>query len=562
MAGLFSLLSLGARSLSAAQYGQATAGNNAANAATKGYSRRRAQVVEGPTIRMDTRVIGTGVRIEGLERLRDALLDTQWRLDSDDLNFAKAQAGITEQIQALFTPAEDNAVTSSLNQLFAAFGDVAARPEDAATRRVLLTQAQAFVDAVRLTRDKVLNLENSTFLTIEDRVAEVEEVSQRLAQINVSIKANQDDPQLRDERDRLVDRLAELIGVRAIEQADGTVLVNVAGTGIQLVDGARAATVALSGTATTGTVVVTVDGNTVAAPGGEIGGLVTARNSTTDGLPYVLTSLDLLASDVITAVNRVHAQGSGLTLPASLTGSVTVADPTALLNAAGLTPPPTAGTLTLGVFDSTGAFVSQGSVAVNPATQSLNALAAALDALPNIDAAVSGGRLTISAAAGANRIAIGSDSSDVLVGLGVNGFFTGSSASTIAVSSTLVANPNLVAAARADLTSGVVSPGDGRNAQALFALGRANILAGNTQTAAGYLGTLGGVLGTVARSASARADTLGTSLAATENARQSVAGVNLDEELADMVRFQHAFEASAKFVQVVDGMIGTLLDIV
>jgi flagellar hook-associated protein 1 FlgK len=258
----------------------------------------------------------------------------------------------------------------------------------------------------------------------------------------------------------------------------------------------------------------------------------------------------------------VHAGGSGLALPASFTGSVAVADPTALLNAAGLTPTPVAGTLTLGVFDSTGNFVSQGSVAVNPATQSLNALAAAIDALPNVDASVSGGRLTISATAGANRIAIGSDSSDVLVGLGVNAFFTGNSASTIAVSSTLVANPNLVAAARADLTNGVVSPGDGRNAQALFALGRGNILAGNTQTAAGFLGTLGGVLGTVARSASARADTLGTSLAATENARQSVAGVNLDEELADMVRFQHAYEASAKFVQIIDGMIGTLLDIV
>jgi flagellar hook-associated protein 1 FlgK len=562
VSGLFGLLNLGSRSLSAAQFGQATAGNNAANAATKGYSRRRAQIVEGPTIRLETRVVGTGVRAVGLERLRHALLDTQWRLDSDDLNFAKAQAGITEQIQSLFSPAEDNAITSSLNQLFAAFGDVAARPEDAATRRVLLTQAQSFADALRLTRDKALNLESSTFLTIEDRVAEVGEVTGRLATVNVAIKASPDDPQLRDERDRLVDRLAELVGVRAVEQTDGTVLVTVAGTGVQLVDGPRAATVALTGVATTGTVAVTVDGNTLAAPGGEIGGLLRARNSTTDGLPYVLNALDQLASEVITAVNRVHVAGSGLTLPASLTGSVTVADPTALLNAAGLTPTPVAGTLTLGVFDSTGGFVSQGSVAVNPGTQSLNALAAAIDALPDVSASVAGGRLTISATAGANRLAIGSDSSDVLVALGVNGFFTGESASTIAVSPALVANPDLIAAARADLATGVVSPGDGRNAQALSALGRTNILAGNTQTAAGFLGTLGGVLGTVARSASARADTLGASLAATENQRQSVAGVNLDEELADMVRFQHAYEASAKFVQIIDGMIGTLLEIV
>jgi flagellar hook-associated protein 1 FlgK len=562
MSGLLGLVNLGARSLNAAQFAQATAGNNAANVATPGYSRRRARITEGPTISTPSAVVGTGVRIVGLSRLRETLLDNQWRLDSNDLQFATAQARILEQVGAIFTPAEDNALINSLNQLFTAFGDVAVRPEDGAARRVLLAQGQSFVDALRLAQSKLLNIEADTVATIRDRMTEANEAAHRLAQLNVNLRANRDDPALRDERDRLIDRLAELIGVRATEQNDGTVQVVVEGTGIQLVDGPRSATIALTGTPTGGSVSIGVDGVALAAAGGEMGGLVAVRNSTTDGLPYALSALDSLASDVITAVNRIHASGSGLSLRQSVTGSVTVSNPGVPLNGAGLVPTPAAGNLTLGVFDSTGAFVSVGTVAVDPATMSLTALAAAIDALPNVDASVTGGRLTIGATSGTNRIVLGPDSSDSLVALGVNGFFTGATAGSIGMSAPLVADPLLIAAAQADLIAGVVSPGDGRNAQALAALGRAAILAGNSQTAAEFLGAVGGVVGTATRSASSRAQTLDVVVRAAENQRLSIAGVNLDEELADMVRFQHAYEASARFIKTIDEMIVTLLEVV
>lgn len=561
MSGLFGLLNLGTGSLNAAQFAQATVGNNAANSATPGFSRRRAQIVEGPVIDAQIR-LGSGVRVAGLQRIRDTLLDGQWRLDSEDLQFAKAHAGILSQVGELFTPPDDNALISSLNALFAAFGDVASRPEDAAARRVLLSQGQAFAEAVRQAKKTVLGLESDTFTTLGDRVSEVNTVAARLAALNTVIRQNQGDPSLLDERDRLIDRLSELIGVRATESNDGTVQVVVSGTGVQLVDGAVAGTLAVTGTPTGGAVSVTLNGVILPSPSGEIGGLVAARSSTADGLPYVLDSLDALARDVITAVNGVHASGSGLTLRQSVTGSVTVANPALPLVGAGLIPPPTAGTLTLGVFDSSGAFISSGTVTVTPSTMSLTALAAALDALPNVDASVSGGKLVISAASAANRLAFGPDLSGSLVALGINGFFIGTDASSIAVSPDLTSDPNLVAAAQADLTAGVVSPGDGRNARALAALADADLAAGGSQTAAEYLGALGGTLGAATRAASARATTLETVVRAADDQRQSVAGVNLDEELADMVRYQHAFEASAKFIKTIDEMVSTLLELV
>ena len=559
--GLFQLLGMGARSLSAAQLAQATVGNNAANAATPGYSRQRTTLVEAPTVQLGNLAFGTGVQTADLVRLRDALVDVQRRADSQEFQYSKAQSGILSQIESLFGPADEAGLAGALNGLFAAFGDLSAHPEDPATRSALLGQGQAFADAARQTHDRLARLEANTFGTLSDRVSEVNTTAARLAQINTQRVGGVSDPSLADEQDRLVDRLAELIGARATRRDDGSVQVVIDGTGVQLVDGPKAATVALSGLPASGTASLTVNGLALTQTRGEIGGLLDMRNSTSDGLPSVLNGLDALVSGVIEAVNRVHASGAGRDLSQSVTGSVVVSNPAAMLNAAGLWVTPTNGTLTLGVFDASGNFVSSGSVAVDPTTMSLNDLAAAIDALANISATVTGGQLVVSATNPANRLAFGSDTSDSLVALGVNGFFTGTDAATVAVSGALTADPYLIAAAQADFTAGVVSPGDGRNAQALASLATSTVLNAGTQTPSDFLGALGSAVGTNSQNASNRADTQEALLQAANAQQQSTSGVNLDEELTDMVRYQHAYEASAKYIQTVDEMIQALLGI-
>jgi flagellar hook-associated protein 1 FlgK len=561
VSGLFQLFSMGARNLSTMQYAQATTGNNAANAATPGYSRRRTLLVEAQPVIGPLGTLGTGVDVGGLERLRDALLDTQIRLDSQDYEYARAQQGILDQVGALLSPPDTNALATSVNALFAAFGDLATRPEDPAVRQTLVAQAQTTAAAFHQARDVLDVMIRDTFGSIQDRVAEVNATAQSLAALNLSFKTRPGDPALLDERDRLIDRLGELVGVRVTTQGDGTASVVVNGTGVQIVDGLRAGTLAVTGDPSIGSVAVTVDGFAIAEPGGQIGGLLHMRNSTVDGLPSVVNALDDLAAGLITAVNRVHASGSGLALPSSVTGSVTVANPAAMLNAAGLTPAPASGTLRIGILDAAGNLVSNGRVAVDPAAMSLVDLAAAIDALPDVAASVSGGRLTISAENAANRLAFGSDGSDSLVALGVNAFFTGTSARTMDVDAAIVADPQRIAAARANPATGAVSPGDATNALALAALGTARAFSGNTETASDFLGAMGAAVGTASRAAGDRVDTLKSVIDATKMQRESISGVNVDEELADMVRYQHAYEASAKFVKTIDSMLQAVLDL-
>ena len=561
MSGLFQLIGAGARSMGAAQLAQATVGNNAANASTPGYSRRRVNLVEAPSVKLAGGVFGTGVSAASVVRLRSAFIDSQRRADSQELNYSQAQSRLLDQLDSLLGPTGDNGLGNALNGLFGAFGDLASHPEDAAARQALLGQGQGFADAVRQTRDRLDRMESDAFDTIGIRVAEVNSTAQRLAEINRQTLAGSPDPSLQDEQDRLVDRLGELIGVRATTRSDGTVQVVVDGTGLQLVDGAQTTTLSVTGTPTGGTVSLTVGGTTLANPRGEIGGLTHMRNSSVDGLPAAINTLDSFASGVIAAVNRVHASGSGLTLAQSVTGSVSVANPAAPLNAAGLWMTPTSGTLNIGVFDASGNFVSSGSVAVDPSTMSLNSLATAIGALPNTSASVVGGRLVISATNPANRIAFGPDSSDSLVALGVNGFFTGTDAASVQVSSTLQATPDLIAAARANFNASGIGAGDNRNAIALAALGTTRFLAGGTQTPDEALGAFGADIGTWARSASTRTSTQQALLDAADAQLQQESGVNLDEELADMVKYQHAYEASAKYISTVNSMIDSLMGI-
>lgn len=560
MSGLFQLLGLGSGSLAAAQYAQATAGNNVANAATPGFSRRRVTLVEAPPIRLPVGAVGTGVLAAGLARLREGLLDTQWRLDSEDLQFASARARVLEQVGALFGPADTTALGTALNRFFDALGDLAGRPEDLSVRAVVLTEAQAVASAFGLLRDQVESVEQDVSATVADRVAEVNGLSARIAALNGDLTLHPDDASLADERDRLIDRLAELIGVRAATREDGTVQVLVNGTGIQLVDGLRAAVVSTSGTPIGGAVSLAIDGMTLGEVGGEIGGLLSLRNSTTEGLPWALDRIDEMARGLIAGVNREHASGSGLALASSWTATEIVTDPAAALDTAGLWHLPVAGTLALGVFDGAGTMVSSSSVAIDPATMSLDDLAAALDALPDLSASVTGGRLVLSTANPAHRLAFGQDSSDILVALGINGLFTGTDAHTLAASPALLASPSLVATARADLTAGRVSPGDASAASAMAAL-RASTFLGSGQTPAQFLGTLGGDIGAAARSAAGRVETLETVVRVVDEQRQAISGVNVDEELAEMVRYQRAYEASARFIRTVDDMIGALMDI-
>jgi flagellar hook-associated protein 1 FlgK len=118
----------------------------------------------------------------------------------------------------------------------------------------------------------------------------------------------------------------------------------------------------------------------------------------------------------------------------------------------------------------------------------------------------------------------------------------------------VVADPSLVAAA-----SIAATPGDNAQARALANLRDAQTLNGGTTTFNEFWTELVYQVGQDRSIAQAEKTTRGEVVRQIENLRDSVSGVSLDEEAANMMKFQRAYEANARFFSIVNQTLDTLL---
>ena len=135
-------------------------------------------------------------------------------------------------------------------------------------------------------------------------------------------------------------------------------------------------------------------------------------------------------------------------------------------------------------------------------------------------------------------------------------FFTGTDASNIAVNPVVVADPSTVAAA-SDL-AGV--PGGNGNAIAIANLRDALTMNGGTATYDDYYNSMISNIGIKTAEAQFNHDFHKDALQQFENFKDSVSGVSLDEEMINMVKFQQAYQASAKIITTVDEMLTVLMN--
>ena len=138
-----------------------------------------------------------------------------------------------------------------------------------------------------------------------------------------------------------------------------------------------------------------------------------------------------------------------------------------------------------------------------------------------------------------------------------NDFFSGSDASDIQVNMSLVNDVNLIAAA-----SLAGRPGDGGNALAIVNLQNNLTMNGATTTFNDFYNTLVSSVGSEVQKVSAYHDHQSDMVAHLENHRQSISGVNLDEEMINLVKFQSAYDASAKLITTTDELMQTLLNMI
>ncbi|MBC7527224.1 MAG: flagellar hook-associated protein FlgK [Chthonomonadaceae bacterium] len=137
-------------------------------------------------------------------------------------------------------------------------------------------------------------------------------------------------------------------------------------------------------------------------------------------------------------------------------------------------------------------------------------------------------------------------------------FFTGTDAGSIKVSTLIANNSNLIAASSKPLVGNPFAPGNGDNARALSQLSYTK--QPNNYTLNEYYNTNVSRIGADSKSFQDRASNTGGVVAQLQSQQASVSGVSLDEELTRMLQFQKSYQASAKIVNVMDGILDTLIN--
>ncbi len=183
----------------------------------------------------------------------------------------------------------------------------------------------------------------------------------------------------------------------------------------------------------------------------------------------------------------------------------------------------------------------------------------------------------IAAAAGTYSFGFSDDTAQdagLMAALGINTFFQGSSAGSVGIN-TVLNNKDYIAAAQLEAGTGDLAAGDNSNALAIADLQYTSAVIsqwttdridGNTEgsvtaTVEGYYHGMVGSIGVTASSISRAKEFSEVMVNKLRNVRDSISAVSLDEEMTNLIKFQHAYAAAAKLITVADEMYVTLLQV-
>lgn len=381
-----SLFTVGLSALDTSQALLNLIGNNLANANTPGYHNQVADLTEAYPTQIANISVGSGVQIADTRRILDNPLETAITNQTFSLADTTAQLNTLQQAQTQLSPSSGS-IGDDIEQFFNDVNQLATNPSDTTQRNVVVGDAQNLANTFNSLSGSLTQLQNGLDSQLNTSVSDINSLAQRIAQLNDEIQkasANGSTPNdLLDQRGQLINQLAGEINVQVLPANLNQV--NVMAGGTPLVIGNENNTLKYSIAAgNQGQVTATGNPKPLTVTGGTVSGLLSARNQS---LADVQTQLNTLAGAVAQQIDNVQATGLGLSGPSTLlAGTRGVTNVNAPLDKAGLAFPPQAGTLYVSVTNLSTGTRTLTPVNIDPSTQSLNDVASALSAVPNVQA--------------------------------------------------------------------------------------------------------------------------------------------------------------------------------
>ena len=561
---IFSALSSAKLGLLAQQLAIEVTGQNIANVETEGYSRQDV-TFEANTPRHAIKYgsmhqIGTGVRVAGIERAHDQFLFEQIMDEGDLSGSTEVKKEIFEQLEVLFNEGSGRSLNDALSSFFASVHDLATNARGLSERADLVSKAEHLASTFNQTGKQLFTIQRNIDATIETEVVEINSLTTQIGKLNESIHANEPASQykandLRDNRDRLVKELSKKIDIQLIEESDNQIGLTLKdGTALVLKDRVFKLSTSLNGDNDSFKDVNIEYGSglkniTSTIRGGELRGYLDMRDTE---VKSVVDKMNILSASFIQEFNGIHRAGFGIDKSSGLDFfsalDVTVDHDvdntgTAVVSMTNASP------TTVSVDEYEIAFTGSNTLGIESFT------------LNNLTTNASAGTFTFTTGSTFN---IKDGFAVTISGSAVSGdkvtfSVSKDAASRMSVSSTITANTRKIAA-------GTTTNGDGANALLMADL--QDTLSFNSVTWSGsgsgsytfdeYYNAVVSTIGIESFSAQATLRQQEGIMLQLNSRRESISGVSIDEEMIKMIKFQQAYNASARMISVVDEMLDAL----
>ncbi|MGA9045779.1 flagellar hook-associated protein FlgK [Sulfuricurvum sp.] len=608
MASIFNALHIGYSALNAAQVAIDTTGHNIANAETEGYSRQRVVTAAATPISIDPGQRGNGVQITEITRIFDKFVSDRYMSASQNKEYSDTLKKNLEELSTYFPEIDNVGIKKDMQNYFDMWQSLANNPNNSALKVALAQQTQTLTQHINETRFQITKLQGSLNDQLEVNINEVNSIGKQIAELNKSINEaeagginNAND--LRDQRNKLEMTLSKLIGSKvlvggvgsrndidrniAIEEGSYTIQAG----GFNLVDGISFHPIGVDNLSNKNgyndLYYERQDGVRIPfasnITGGKVGAILELRGSIIgengefeDGfLQETVNNLDTFARGMIESTNNLYAQSATSQMrsnPMSFSANQPLMNTDENFNT---------GTFDVVVYDIDGQEISRRSITIDDMTVISGAsggvveqFAASKDdnsdnnALNDIDDILNASFVSnvfqIDLKPGFESqgytFAIEDQGTNFAGVTGVNRFLDGYDAKDIALNSDFKNDPTQI--------RGYKSPEDGDNQAALdmVELQFSSLVFKNgtnlsSDTLYGYFDRLVTNVGTQTNSAIQRNESITAQYNAIKQEYDSVSKVSMDEELANLIRYQTSYGAAAKIITTIDEMMTTLLGI-
>ena len=547
-------LGIGTTALSALQRAISTTGQNIANVNTEGYSRQSVSLSARPAQDIGAGYLGSGVQVTSIDRAYNQFLanDVQQRTASS--GYYSLYANAAERVDSMLGD-PSTSIAQAMDSFFASAEAVANSPTSLPERQVMLSNAETLVQRFDYIVSRIDDVTKEMNSQINSAVSEINQLAGGIATLNneiakVSGGSTGLPNDLLDQRDALLVQLSSLVDTKTLAQDDGSLNVFI-GRGQPLVTGSVAETLATqTDPELCSTSLVTLSAFVAGSSdvsdfltGGKLGAALTVTDEVVNP---TRRELNLLAVGFAETVNAIQEAGDDLQ---GVDGVALFTETEGVVKSAASVDDSTANsgnaTVTFTVTDAK--LLTGDSYRVDYTATGVNLRNLTTDAVTTLTAnpqTVDGVRVTYTAQAATG--AAGANQGDAFI---VDPLFQASSLFAVKID-----DPAKIAAA-----SNRGAAGDNTNMLAMIELRDQSLLKGSTATYGDVYNNLLSDVAVRTQRAQSSAETETALLGSALDRQSSLQGVNLDEEAANLVRYQQAYQAAAQIVAVANEVFDTLL---